>query len=81
MEKILVALRVYPGNTKIPTIIYPDKKIELIKESIKQLRASLSQFQYRIILINDGFDEEEVNYILDNTAWDIHAIKKYNGYW
>jgi len=79
VEKILVALRVYPGNTKIPTIIYPDKKIELIKESIKQLRASLSQFQYRIILINDGFDEEEVNYILDNTAWDIHAIKNTMG--
>ena len=34
MEKILVALRVYPGNTKIPTIIYPDKKIELINDHL-----------------------------------------------
>ena len=55
MDRILVALRIYPGKVKRPLNGYPDDKLKLVTLSIHQLRESLKKYDYKIILINDGY--------------------------
>ena len=60
MDRILTALRIYPGAIKRPISGYPNNKIELVSLSIKLLRQSLKKYDYKIILINDGFNTDEL---------------------
>ena len=73
-KKILVALRIYPGKVKRPIRSYPTKKIELVSLSIEQLRKSLKKYDYKIVLINDGFNEADLSLILASKRSDILEI-------
>ena len=73
-DKILVALRIYPGKVKRPIRSYPTEKIELVRLSIEQLRSSLKKHDYKIVIINDGFNEAELNLILGSKRSDILEI-------
>tara|TARA_B100001113_G_scaffold334502_1_gene313231 strand:+ start:246 stop:1022 length:777 start_codon:yes stop_codon:yes gene_type:complete len=79
MDRILIALRIYPGAIKRPISGYPNNKIELVSLSIKQLRQSLKKYDYKIILINDGFNTDELNLILGETRSDILEIINTSG--
>jgi hypothetical protein len=74
MDRILVALRIYPGKVKRPLNGYPNDKIKLVTLSISQLRKSLKKYDYKIILINDGFNEADLNSILGSGKADILEI-------
>ena len=74
MDRILVALRIYPGKVKRPLNGYPDDKLKLVTLSIHQLRDSLKKYDYKIILINDGFNEGDINLILGPVRADILEI-------
>lgn len=73
-DKILVALRIYPGKVKRPIKSYPTEKTELVSLSIQQLRNSLKNYYYKIILINDGFNETDLNLVLRSKRSDILEI-------
>lgn len=74
MEKILVALRIYPGNTKIPSIIFPNDKMKLVTHSLRQLRYALKGYDYKIIIINDGFPENCLESIIGCNKSDLLDI-------
>ena len=73
-DKILVALRIYPGKVKRPISSYPTEKMELVSLSIEQLRSSLKKYHYKIVLINDGFNEADLSQILGSNQSDILEI-------
>lgn len=74
MKKILVALRIYPGRVKRPISVYTNEKLELVSLSIEQLRISLSKYDYKIIVINDGFNQSDLSAILGSKNQDILEI-------
>ena len=74
MDRILVALRIYPGKVKRPLNGHPNDKIKLVTLSIRQLRESLKKYDYKIILINDGFEKGDLNLILGPGKEDILEI-------
>lgn len=76
---IAIAYRIYPGNPKIPAIIFPEDKLRLSGVCLRSLKDSLGCLRAKIFVILDGCDSLYENLFTDLFSMDdliIHHVNK-----